>query len=59
MKRFLLTCVALSFVAAPLGCSKTTEATRETKVTTPEGETKVTENTTFEQSGKNPPPVSP
>jgi len=60
MKRFFAFCAALSMVAVlTMGCEKKAEKTTETTVETPGGETTVTESTTVEQSGQNPPPANP
>lgn len=40
-----------------LGCSDTTTATKEVEISTPNGETKVTEEKTIEKSGDAPPPA--
>ncbi len=60
MRRFFAFCAALSTVAMlTMGCDKKAEKTTETTVETPGGETTVTESTTVEQSGENPPPANP
>lgn len=60
MKRFFALCAALSMVTAlTVGCEKKAQTTTETTVETPQGETTVTESTTVEQSGENPPPANP
>jgi hypothetical protein len=46
--------MSLSFV----GCAKESSTTTESTVSTPEGETTVTEEVTVEQSGENPPPAN-
>ncbi len=40
-----------------VGCSDTSTVTRETEVSTPQGETTVTEEKTIETSGDAPPPA--
>lgn len=40
------------------GCAKEASTKTESTVSTPEGETTVTEETTVEQSGENPPPAN-
>lgn len=60
MKRFFAIAAALTMVTAlTVGCEKKAEKTTETTVETPQGETTVTESTTVEQSGDNPPPATP
>jgi hypothetical protein len=60
MKRFFALCAALSMITAlTTGCEKKAEKTTETTVETPGGETTVTESTTVEQSGENPPSANP
>ncbi len=39
------------------GCSDTTTVKKEAEVSTPQGETKVTEEKTIEKSGDAPPPA--
>jgi hypothetical protein len=60
MKRFFAFCAALAMVTVlSVGCDKKAEKTTETTVETPQGETTVTESTTVEKSGENPPPANP
>ena len=60
MKRFLVLCAVLSMATTLMvGCQKKSETTTEKTVETPQGETTVTESTTVEQSGENPPPANP
>jgi len=40
-----------------MGCSDTATVKKETEVSTPSGETKVTEEKTIEKSGDAPPPA--
>jgi len=61
MKNYLFACAALLLAVGVVGCSKKTETetVKQTEVTSPGGTTTVTETTTIEQTGKNPPPANP
>lgn len=59
MRRLTSFTLAASLCAVGfLGCSDTTTATKETKISTPNGETKVTEEKKIEKSGDAPPPAT-
>jgi hypothetical protein len=52
-----LVVTGLSIVLA--GCGEESSSKSQTEVKTPEGSSTVTEKTTVNKSGNNPPPVSP
>jgi hypothetical protein len=59
MKRLLsLTIVLVGMTFGVTGCSKEASKTTETEVTGPGGTTTVTEETTVETTGENPPPAN-
>jgi len=59
MERYLSLAVILGAMTLSFaGCAKESSTTSETTVSTPEGETTVTKETTVEQSGENPPPAN-
>ena len=52
--------IAGVFAIGLVGCGgEKSSMTKETTVKTPEGETKVTQETTVEKTGENPPPAKP
>ena len=59
MKRLIALCMALSLACVfTVGCEKKKSETKvETTKSNPEGSTTVTESTTVEQKGDNPPPT--
>jgi hypothetical protein len=60
MQRLALFLIAgLVAVLPAAGCSDTSKATRETKVSTPEGSTTVRTTQEIEKTGDNPPPANP
>ncbi|BBO31593.1 hypothetical protein PLANPX_1205 [Lacipirellula parvula] len=60
MKRYLSLAVlaGLMSVGGLTGCSDKASTKTETTVSTPEGETTRTTETTVEESGENPPPAN-
>ena len=59
MERILSLAIVLGAMTLSFaGCAKEASTTTETTVSTPEGETTVTKETTVEQSGENPPPAN-
>ena len=59
MKKFLSLAIVLGGMSlGALGCSKEASKTTETEVTGPGGTTTVTEETTVETTGENPPPAN-
>jgi len=60
MKRFLALSMILGVTSFGLvGCGEESKVTETTTATTPDGETKVTEETKVETSGENPPAAVP
>jgi hypothetical protein len=57
LMRSFTTCALAA--AMMVGCSDTKTTTTEHKVSGPDGETKVTQETKVEKSGDNPPAVRP
>lgn len=56
MKQFLAAVVVLSlFLLGMVGCAEKATVTKETKVSTPGGTTKVTVEKEIKQTGDNPP----
>lgn len=59
MSRMLTLAVALGAMTLGFtGCSEKASTTTEKTVSTPDGETKMTTETTVEKSGDNPPPTN-
>jgi hypothetical protein len=58
--KFIIHCLlAIGVVFGAVGCSEKSTVTRETKVTTPTGETTTTTKQEVKKSGENPPPATP
>jgi len=60
MKRLVVLPILFSALGLGLaGCSEKETLKTESKTTSPGGTTKVTQETTVEKTGKNPPPATP